>query len=69
MKANEVKVGQVIWRHGYQWLVGAVHYDPRGNSGTPRMVFEATQVGGPQLPSFYANNMELGYNLDADVTI
>ena len=46
-----------------------MHYDPRGNSGTPRMVFDAVQVDGPKLPAFYAEGMELGYNLDADVSI
>jgi hypothetical protein len=69
MKASEVKVGQTLWRHGYAWRVTAVHYDPRGNNGTPRMVFDAVQVDGPKLPAFYAEGMELGYNLDADVTI
>ncbi len=68
MKANEIKVGATIWRHGYAWHVESITHDPRGNDGkTPRIVFGCRCMFARIAPGY--RHIELGYLPNAEVTI
>lgn len=67
-QATDVKVGDVIWRHGYAWHVEYITHDPRGNDGhTPRIVFGVRCLFAGIAPGY--RHVELGYRPDAPVTM
>lgn len=72
VKVEEVKVGAVIFREGFQWVVLDNEFDPRGNTGNqPRHILSCkaahkedyAKLGG------YADSMSFGVLVGTEVTV
>ena len=67
--APDVKVGDVVFEHGYRWIVLENQFDPKGNTGNqPRHVLRVKAAEGSLVPGGY-ESMALGYLVDALVTV
>lgn len=70
-QAKDVKEGDIVWNHGYKWVVRVNLFDPAGNTGDqPRQLFIADAVGDdPTLHAAYAIDMCMGFLPNANVTV
>ena len=67
--SQDVRAGDVVFEHGYKWIVVANKFDPVGNTGNqPRHVLRCKPAEGTQVPGGY-EDMTLGYLVNALVTI